>query len=79
VAGRTQKVRARKGFKNRSNVVAKFSVADACLLQNVPSEHVKIKLRRDVQMAGLAKNGFDQARMIEHRIASVRIGQKIDK
>ena len=36
---------ARKCLQQRRNVIAKLSVADSALLQDVTSEHVKIKLR----------------------------------
>src|SRR5262249_16212458 len=43
--GRTlELVRARKSFQERSNVIAKFAVADSSLLQNVPGENIEIKL-----------------------------------
>ena len=54
-----QLVRARKSFEKRTDVIAKFAIADASLLEDVSSEDVKIKLRRNVQMAGVGKNRFD--------------------
>ena len=41
-----QSVRARKSFEQRRHVVAQFAIADPALLQNVPGQNVKIKLRR---------------------------------
>src|SRR5439155_17445279 len=41
-----QPARARKRFKQRSDIIAKFAVADSALLQNVAGQNVKIKLRR---------------------------------
>ena len=54
-----QLVRARKSFEKRTDVIAKFTIADAGLLEDVSGEDVKIKLRRNVQMAGVGKNRFD--------------------
>src|SRR5436305_14805134 len=45
-----QPVRARKSFKQRCDVIAKFAVADPALLQNVPGQNIKIKLRRYPEM-----------------------------
>ena len=42
---RLQSVRPRKRFQKRPDVIAKFSIDNASLLQDVPGEHVKIKLR----------------------------------
>src|ERR1700682_6091471 len=69
----------RKRFQNRSDVIAKFTIGDAGLLENVPGQDVKIKLRRDLKMSGVRKNRVDQPRMIENRIARFRIAQEIDK
>jgi len=74
-----QLIRARKGFQKRANVIAQFSVEDSALLQNVAGEHVKIKLRGDVQVCRVGKNGIDQSRMIENGIARFGVTQKIDK
>ena len=74
-----KKIGARKGFQNGGDVIAKFTIGDAGLLENVPGKHVKIKLRRDLKMSGVRKNRVDQPRMIENRIARLRIAQKIDK
>ena len=74
-----QLVRAGKSFKQRSDIIAKFAVANAGLLQNVSGENVEIKLGRDVEMPRVGKNGLDQPRMIENRVARFRITQEIDQ
>jgi len=74
-----QSVRARKSFEQRRHVIAQFTITDPALLQNVPGQHIKIKLRRNPQMSAIAQNGFDQSRMIENGIARFEIAQKIDK
>src|SRR5437667_11948833 len=48
--GDLQPAGARKRFEQRPDIIAKLSVADPALLQNVPSQNVKVKLRRDPQM-----------------------------
>jgi hypothetical protein len=40
-----QPVGAGKSFQKRTDVIAKLAIGNASLLQNVPSKHVKIKLR----------------------------------
>ena len=40
-----QPARVRKGLEHRRDVVAELSVADSALLQNVPGQNIKIKLR----------------------------------
>jgi hypothetical protein len=74
-----QLVRARKSFEERADIIAKFTIADAGLLQNVSGEDVKIKLGRDVEMSRIGENGFNQSRMVENRVARFRIAQKIDQ
>src|SRR6476620_8851174 len=77
--GNLEPTRMRKRFQQRRNVIAKLSVPDSALLQDVASEHVKIKLRRDVQLAAVIQNSINQPRMIENGIASFDIAQQIDK
>src|SRR5215467_11494228 len=43
--GNLEPARPRKCFEQRRNVIAKLSVADSALSQDVASEHIKIKLR----------------------------------
>src|SRR5262252_7244116 len=43
--GNLEPARVRKCFQQRRNVIAKLSIADSTLSQDVASEHVKIKLR----------------------------------
>jgi len=74
-----QLIRARKSFEQRADVIAKFAIANAGLLQDVPGENIKIELGRDVEMARIGKNGLDQARMIENRVAGFRVTEKIDQ
>src|SRR5437899_10010871 len=74
-----QLVRARKSFEQRPDIVAKLAVADPALLQNVPGQNIKIKLRRNPQVSAIAQNGVDQSRMVENGIARFDITQKIDK
>src|ERR1700736_727745 len=69
----------RERFQNGSDVIAKFTIGDAGLLENVPGKHIKIKLRRNLKMSGLRKNRVDQPWMIDNRIACLHIAQKIDK
>ena len=69
----------RKCFQQRRNVIAKLPVPDSALLQHVPSEHVKVELRRDVQLAAVVQNSVDQPRMIQNGIARFDIAQQIDK
>src|SRR6476469_1391445 len=54
--GNLKPARVRKRFQQRRNVIAKLSVPDSALLQDVASEHVKIKLRRDMQLAAVIQN-----------------------
>src|SRR5947207_32340 len=58
-----QPVRARKSFKQRRDVIAQLAVADPALLQNVPRQNIKIKLRRYPQMFAIGQNSLDQSRM----------------
>ena len=74
-----QLVRARESFEQRANIIAKFAIADPGLLQDVPGQDVKVKLRRDVEMSRIGKNGLDQARMIENGVARCRVAQQIDQ
>src|SRR5437762_3908541 len=74
-----QPVRARKSFQQRSDVIAQFAITDPALLQNVPGQNIKIKLRRYPQMFAIGQNSLDQSRMIENGIARFNIAQKIDK
>src|SRR5437773_8175207 len=71
-----QLIRARKSFEQRADIIAKFAIANAGLLQDVPGENIKIELGRDVEMARIGKNGLDQARMIENRVAGFRVSEK---
>src|SRR5215468_9652574 len=45
LVGNLEPVRPRKCFQQRGNIIAKLSVSDSPLLQDVASEHVKVKLR----------------------------------
>src|SRR5262245_55418939 len=45
LVGNLKPARVRKCFQQRRNVIAKLSIADSTLSQDVASEHVKIKLR----------------------------------
>ena len=74
-----QLIRARKSFEQRADIIAKFAIANAGLLQDVACENIKIELGRDVEMARIGKNGLDQARMIENRVAGFRVTKKIDQ
>ena len=74
-----QSVRTRKGFQERSDIIAEFPIDNSRLLQDVPGEHVEIKLRRNVEVTSVAQNRVNQARMIENGITCFRIGKKIDK
>src|SRR5712691_1298985 len=74
-----QSVGPRKSFQKRPDVIAKFPIDNASLLQNVPSEHVKIKLRRNAKLAGVGQNCINQPRMIENGIARFGVTQKIDQ
>src|SRR5512133_2636586 len=51
--GNLKTARVRKCFQQRRNVIAKLSVSDSALLQDVTSEHVKVKLRRDPKMTAV--------------------------
>src|SRR4249919_3337305 len=51
--GNLHPARVRKCFQQRGDVIAKFSVPDSALLQDVASEHIKVKLGRDVQLAAV--------------------------
>ena len=74
-----QSVRTRESFQERSDVVAEFSIDNSRLLQDMPGEHIEIKLRRNVEVPGVAQDRVSQARMIENGITRFRIGEKIDK
>src|SRR6266576_5557944 len=77
--GNLEAARARKCFQQRRNVIAKLSVSDSALLQDVASEHVKVKLRRNPKMSALVQNSVDQPRVIQNGIARFDITQQIDK
>src|SRR6266581_4025678 len=47
--------------------------------ENVSSQNVKIKLRRDPQVPAVIQDCIDQSRTIENGIACFDIAQKIDK
>ena len=76
---RPEEAGAGKCLQQRTNIVAQFAIADAGLLQDMPRQHIKIELRRNLKMSGVRKNRVDQLWMIENRIARFRIAQKIDK
>jgi hypothetical protein len=48
--GNPEPARVRKCFQQRRNVIAKLSVPDSALLQDVASQHVKVKLRGNPKM-----------------------------
>ena len=77
--GNLEPARARKCFQQRRDVIAKLPVSDSALLQDVASEYIKVKLRRDVQLAAVIQNSVDQPRMIQNGIARFDIAQEIDK
>jgi len=77
--GDLQPARARKRFEQRRDIIAKFAVADSALLQNVPGQNVKIKLRRDPQVPAIIQDCIDQSRTIENGITCFDIAQKIDE
>ena len=79
LVGNLDPARVRKCFQQRRDVIAKLSVPDSALLEDVASEHVKIKLRRDLQLAAVIQNSVDQPRMIQNGIARFDIAQQIDK
>src|SRR5881227_1816829 len=54
-----QLVRARESFEQRADIIAKLAITDPGLLQDVPSQDIKIKLGRDVEMFRMGKNGLD--------------------
>jgi hypothetical protein len=49
------------------------------LLQDVASEHVKVKLRRNPKMPTVIQNGVNQPWMIENGITRLDIAQQIDQ
>src|SRR4029077_520236 len=51
LVGNLHPARVRKCFQQRRDVIAKLPVPDSPLLQDVSSEHVKVKLRRNPKMA----------------------------
>src|SRR5262249_14200289 len=57
--GDLQPAGARKRLEQRRDVIAKLAVADPALLQHVPGEHVKIKLRGYPQMSAVIQNRVD--------------------
>ena len=77
--GDLQPARMRKRFKQRRDIIAKFSVADFALLQNMPGKNVKIKLGRYPQVPAMIQDGVHQSRMIENRITRFDIAQKINE
>ena len=77
--GNLHPARVRKCFQQRRDVIAKLPVPDSALLQDVASEYIKVKLRRDVQLAAVIQNSVDQPRMIQNGIARFDIAQQIDK
>src|SRR4030095_3040638 len=79
LVGNLEPARVRKCFQQRRDVITELSVPDSALLQDVASEHVKIKLGRDVQLPAVIQNGVNQARMIQNGIARFDIAQQIDK
>ena len=77
--GDLQPARARKCFKQRPDIITKLAVADSALLQNVPGENVKVKLRRYPQMSAVIQDRVHQSWMIEDGITRFDIAQKIDQ
>ena len=51
--GDLQPARTRECFEQRRDIIAKLPIANPALLQNVPGQNVKIKLRRDPQMSAV--------------------------
>src|SRR5262245_7939876 len=79
LVGNLEPVRVRKCFQQGGNIIAKLSISDSALLQNVPSKHVKIKLRRNPKMPAIVQNRVDQPRMIQDGIACLDVAQQIDQ
>src|ERR1700752_3687411 len=77
VVGRLQLVSARKSLEQRPDVIAEFAIADSGLLQNVPGQDIKIKLRRNAKVASVVENRFDQFWVIEDGIPYFGIAQQI--
>src|SRR6185369_3699928 len=75
LVGNSEPARVRKCFQQRRDVIAKLPVADSALLQDVASENVKVKLRRNLKMPAVVQNRVDQARMIENGIARLDVAQ----
>src|SRR5438046_3751874 len=69
--GNLDPARVRKCFQQRRDIIAKLPVPDSALLQDVASEYIKVKLRRDVQLAAVIQNSVDQLRMIQNGIAQI--------
>ena len=68
-----------KRFQERSNVITDLAIGYADVTEDVPGQDVKVKMRRDLEMAGSGKDGLNQARIIENRIAGFGIGQEVDE
>ena len=76
---RLHAVDARKGFEKRGDVIAQLAIRDSDVAQDVAREHIKIKMRRDPELAGSGKNRFDQPRRIEDRVARFGVAEQIDQ
>src|SRR5437016_13164866 len=77
--GDLQPAGPRKCFKQRPNIITKLAVADSALLQNVPGQNVKVKLRRYPQMSAVIQDRVHQSWMIEDGITGFDIAQKSEQ
>jgi len=68
-----------KRFQQGSHVITKLPIRNPNVAEDMPGQDVKIEMGRDLEVAGPGKDGLDEARIIENRIAGFDIGEKVDE
>ncbi len=76
---RAQAARARERLEQRRDVITQLSVGDADVAQDMARQDIKIKMGRDLELTGIGKDGVDEARIIQNRIACVGIAEEINQ
>lgn len=76
---RAQTVGARKSFQERSDVIAELAIGDADIAQDMTGQDIKIKVRRNLELAGVGEDRVDQARIIEDAVARFGVAEEIDE
>src|SRR4051794_15720230 len=76
---RAEAAGARKSFEQGTHVITELAISNPNIAENVPGQDIKIKVGRDLKMAGPGKDRLDETRIIEHRIAGFGIREQIDE